>query len=61
MIDYISTTEISRTWGISARRVALLCEQGRVPGSAKLGKTWLVPRDAEKPKDKRFSMNKKTN
>lgn len=51
---------MSKMWGVSPRRVALLCEEGRVPGCAKLGKTWLVPRDAEKPKDKRFSENKKT-
>lgn len=40
-------------WGISARRIALLCEQGRISGVVKKGKTWLIPEEAEKPADKR--------
>lgn len=44
---------MSEIWGISARRIALLCEQGRIAGVVKKGKTWLIPEDAEKPADKR--------
>ena len=52
-MNYVTTIEMSEIWGISARRIALLCEQGRIAGVVKKGKTWLIPEDAEKPADKR--------
>ena len=52
-MEYLTTLEMSKKWGISARRIALLCEQGRVEGVFKKGKTWLIPKDANKPTDKR--------
>lgn len=53
-MDFCTTKEISAKWGISARRVALLCEENRVVGAAKKGKTWLIPIDADKPEDGRY-------
>lgn len=47
-MDYITTIEMSKIWGISSRRISLLCSQGRVPGAEKKGKTWLIPKDAVK-------------
>lgn len=52
-MDYITTIEMSKIWGISSRRIFLLCSQGRVPGAEKKGKTWLIPKDAVKPTDPR--------
>lgn len=52
-MDYITTIELSKIWGISSRRISLLCSQGRVPGAEKKGKTWLIPKDAVKPTDPR--------
>lgn len=57
-MDYLTTLEMSEKWGISARRIALLCEQGRIVGVVKKGKTWLIPEDAEKPADKRKNVKK---
>lgn len=54
-MNYLTTLEMSKKWGISARRIALLCEQGRVEDVVKKGKTWLIPEDAIKPADKRKS------
>lgn len=51
-MEYLTTLEMSEKWGISARRIALLCEQERIEGVIKKGKTWLIPKDAEKPEDK---------
>ena len=45
-MNYVTTIEMSEIWGISARRIALLCEQGRIAGVVKKGKTWLIPEDA---------------
>ena len=52
-MNYVTTIEMSEKWGISARRIALLCEQGRIVGVVKKGKTWLIPENAGKPADKR--------
>ena len=57
-MEYLTTLEMSEKWGISARRIALLCEQGRIEGVVKKGKTWLIPEDAEKPKDERVKSGK---
>lgn len=57
-MDYLTTLELSEKWGISARRIALLCEQERIEGVIKKGKTWLIPETAEKPADKRKNVKK---
>lgn len=51
MADYLSTQEIAEKWGVSERRVAQYCAEGRVPGAQRIGKTWAVPSGAEKPVD----------
>lgn len=57
-MEYLTTLEMSEKWGISARRIALLCEQERIEGAIKKGKTWLIPEVAEKPADKRKNVKK---
>lgn len=52
-MDYISIAEAAEKWGITRRRVQVLCAQDRIPGLTKFGKSWAIPKDAEKPKDKR--------
>ncbi len=52
-MDYLTTIELSDIWGISARRIALLCETNRIEGVIKKGKTWLIPNKANKPTDAR--------
>ena len=53
-MEYISTVEAAKKWGVSPRRVAVLCVENRITGVAKIGKTWLIPKEAEKPKDRRI-------
>ncbi len=52
-MNFLTTVEMSERWGISSRRISLLCTQGRIEGAIKKGKTWLLPEDAVKPEDKR--------
>lgn len=52
-MDYISVKAASEKWGISERRIQKLCEENRILGVAKFGRMWLIPKDAEKPVDKR--------
>lgn len=54
-MDIMTTKEASELWGISQRRVAILCEEGRIPGVMKAGRTWLLPKEATKPMDARRS------
>ena len=54
----LTTREISKKWGISSRRVAILCEEDRIDGVLKKGKTWLLPEDAKKPEDGRYKRMK---
>ena len=53
IMEFYTTTEMSEKWEISARRIALLCEQRRIDGAIKKGKTWLIPEKANKPDDAR--------
>lgn len=52
-MEYLTTIEMSKEWGISSRRIAVLCEQNRITGVMKKGKTWLIPYGAIKPADGR--------
>ena len=52
-MEFLTTKQASELWGISQRRVAILCEEGRINGAVKAGRTWLMPTDAKKPDDAR--------
>lgn len=53
MKQYLSLREVAEKWGVSERRINQYCAAGRIPGAQKIGNTWAVPADAEKPKDPR--------
>lgn len=46
-MEYMSCPEAAKKWGISERRVQVLCRENRIPGVSKLGYMWLIPKDAE--------------
>ena len=50
MQTYLSTAEIAEKWGITPRRVKILCAQNRIDGVMRVGKVWAIPADAKKPK-----------
>ena len=49
-MKYLTSCEIAQKWNISERSVRNYCNNGRVIGAILLGKTWLIPENAEKPK-----------
>lgn len=53
-MKYITASEAAKKWGITQRRVQILCAEGRVKGIFKLGENWAIPATAEKPEDKRI-------
>lgn len=52
-MDYMTAKEAAQKWGISERRVQVLCEQERIEGVSRLGKSWAIPKEAKKPTDAR--------
>ena len=46
--------EASEKWNISERRIRQLIQDGRIEGAEKIGTTWSIPDDANKPIDKRI-------
>ena len=51
---YITVKEAAAKWGISDRRIRVLCSEGKIPGAFQIGRGWKIPIDAEKPADGRF-------
>ena len=52
-MEYMSISQAAEKWGISPRRIQVLCKQERIPGASRMGYVWAIPTDAEKPKDAR--------
>ena len=48
-MDYVSVADTAQAWNIAERTVRYYCNQGRVPGAILTGKTWNIPKDAQKP------------
>jgi hypothetical protein len=57
-VEYISVKEVAEKWNISRRRVQVLCEQNRIVGQARVGSTWIIPKNSEKPIDARIKSGK---
>jgi hypothetical protein len=54
MGDTMTVKESAILWGITERRVTVLCKEGRIEGACKKGHRWVIPADAEKPIDSRI-------
>ena len=53
-MDYMTPKEAGAMWGISERRVQVLCANGQIEGAQRLGgKVWIIPKNAHKPIDGR--------
>ena len=51
--EYLKVSEAAQKWGISPRRVRVLCSEGRIAGVIRKGNLYMIPVDAEQPKDAR--------
>lgn len=59
MQSYISTAEAAEKWGITQRRVKVLCAQNRIVGVIRVGRVWAIPAGTQKPLDARKFKNHK--
>lgn len=57
-MEYLSIKQTSEKWGISVRRIQVLCSEGRIPGAMKIGSYWTIPSEADKPDDQRIKSGK---
>lgn len=53
-MEYISAQEAAEKWGITKRRVQVLCSTNRIENAVRIGNMWVIPESAEKPSDSRF-------
>lgn len=51
---YMTVEQAAEKWGISDRRVRVLCSEGKIPGVTREGRSWKIPADAKKPEDGRY-------
>ena len=50
---YMTVTQAAELWGLTSRRVRVLCAEGRIPGVIRQGKRYMIPVDTERPIDGR--------
>lgn len=48
-MEFKTTKQAANEWGITSRRVQILCSENRIDGATKLGGNWLIPHNAERP------------
>lgn len=53
-MEYMSIKEAAEKWEISERRIQKLCVENRIEGVIRFSRVWAIPKDAEKPKDRRY-------
>ena len=51
---FMTVKQAAEKWGLSDRRVRILCTEGKIPGAFQEGRGWKIPMDAVKPADGRF-------
>ena len=51
---FMSVRQAAEKWGISDRRISVLCSEGKIPGAYQEGRGWKIPVGASKPADGRL-------
>jgi hypothetical protein len=58
--ELMTTKKAAELWGITARRVQILCNKGLVEGAIKMDRTWIIPKSSAKPVDGRTKVAKRS-
>ena len=57
-MEYKSIREMADEWGISKRRIQVLCSENRIEGAVRIGYSCAIPANAKKPEDARIKSGK---
>ena len=57
-MEMMTVQQVAEKWGVSVRYVQVLCKKGKLPSALKFGLNWMIPADAERPRDGRYKENK---
>ena len=57
-MEYMTVLEAAKKWELTVRRIQKLCEDNRIAGVSRFGRSWMIPADAEKPADARLKTGK---
>lgn len=57
-MEYLSISQTAEKWGVSRRRIQVLCSENRIQGAVRIGFAWAIPSDAAKPADARIRSGK---
>ena len=52
-MEYRKIADVAKEWGISPRRVQILCASGKIDGAMRFGRDWMIPQNAKRPTDGR--------
>ena len=52
-MEYITVKEAAEKWHVSVRRVQILCNDNRIKGAQRFGKSWMIPSTAVLPNARR--------
>lgn len=50
-LEYITVRDAANKWKILEKNILSLCQKGKIIGVAKLGDKWIIPKNANKPKE----------
>ena len=45
MVEMMTVKQVSEIWGIFASRITKLCREGKIQGTVKSDKSWLIPEE----------------
>ena len=54
-MEYLKVSQAAEKWGLSARRVRVLCAEGKIDGVIRKGNLYMIPANVAKPEDGRRS------
>lgn len=57
-MEYITVKQAAEKWGVSTRRVQVLCSQDRIKGAYRFGKSYMIPAGAILPNARRTEEEK---
>lgn len=57
-MEFMTIQDAAIKWGITERRIQVLCSEGRLEGAQKFGRQWAIPANLGKPDDARIRSGK---